>query len=98
MSFSKKDIIDAIDTMVFIEGIAPELMAWTQFGGLVEREGVLILRKVPTPLAEAVWTICVRLFGDFETTPREGWIEDADGFYEFIEAITTTAREISDLM
>ena len=98
MSFSKKDIIDAIDAMVFVYGLAPELLAWGKFGGLDERDGLLMLRKQPTPMAEAIWTICVELFGDYSTSPREGFIEDVDGFYDFIDSITATARATSDLM
>lgn len=34
------------------------------------------------------WMICVLMFGDYGISPRLGWIEDVDGFRQFIKEIT----------
>lgn len=44
---------------------------------------------------QVIWMICVELFGDCGTSPRNGWIEpeNKDDFYKFIDDITETYRE-----
>lgn len=36
---------------------------------------------------QLVWMICVLMFGNYGTSPRFGWIEDVDGFRQFIKDI-----------
>ena len=98
MRIKTKDIIDALDTVVFIYGLAPEILAWKQFGGMMQNEGRLLLRNKPTQMTQVIWTICVELFGEYMTTPLDGWIDDIDGFYEFIDDITATAKEAEEFM
>lgn len=40
-----------------------------------------------------IWMICVLLFGDYGTSPRTGWIEKKEDFYNFIDLITELDRE-----
>ena len=42
---------------------------------------------------QVIWMIAVMLFGDYGTSPRFGWIENIDGFREWIKKITATYRE-----
>lgn len=46
-------------------------------------------------LVGLIYEICVYMFGDYENTPRTGWIEDVDEFCEFIDNITYMALEMS---
>lgn len=36
---------------------------------------------------QVIWMICVELFGEYGSSPRCGWIDNVDGFYEFIKSI-----------
>lgn len=44
---------------------------------------------------QVIWIICVKLFGDYGTSPRSGWIkeEHKEKFYQFVDEITETYRE-----
>ena len=33
------------------------------------------------------WMLCVLMFGDYGVSPRYGWIEDIEGFREFLKSL-----------
>lgn len=41
---------------------------------------------------QVIWMIAVSLFGDWGTSPRFGWIEDVDGFRQWVLDITELWR------
>ena len=100
MDIKAEQFIDALDSMVYAYDIADVLLEWRRratFLIIVNGEDVLLkidITDAPEP-AGFIYEICVSLFGDYEDTPRTGWIEDVDGFCEFIGNITYTALQMS---
>lgn len=39
----------------------------------------------PNSQEEFIYMICVLLFGEYGCSPRTGWIEDIEGFHNFID-------------
>lgn len=99
----EEDLIDALDSVTWYNGLAEEIIHWKDDGYFEEGEsGSLIwywdkfndfsLEK--RDQIEVIWMICVNLFGDYGTSPRSGWIENREAFYEFVDAITKTYQEV----
>ena len=98
----KEDLIDALDSVTWYNGLAEEIVHWKDPGYFDERMHSLGWdwdRFNDFPLEareqlEIIWIICVTLFGDYGTSPRSGWIENIEAFYEFVDEITKTYREV----
>ena len=104
-----ESIIDAIDSVTWYNGLAERIVTWKnmenynvrQTYGEYYPEGWLSpSMRFLTSLTEdgyeqlqVIWMICVMLFGDYGTSPRNGWIENKDEFFTFIDMITKTYRE-----
>lgn len=100
-TLSAENIIDALDSVTWYNGLAEEIAHWKEPGYFDERYGHLSWRwmqfsKFPLDVKnqlEVIWMICVELFGECGTSPRSGWIEQKEPFYQFVDAITKTHRE-----
>lgn len=98
---SKEDLIDALDSVTWYNGLADEIIHWKDPGYFDERTYSLgwdwdRFNDFPLEMREQIeiiWIICVTLFGDYGTSPRSGWIENKEAFFEFVDAITKTYRE-----
>ena len=98
----KEDLIDALDSVTWYNGLAEEIVHWKDPGYFDESMhslGWIWDRFNDFPLEaraqlEIIWMICVVLFGDYGTSPRSGWIENIEAFYEFVDEITKTYREV----
>lgn len=85
-------LIDALDSVTWYNGIAEDVLKWKKLPK--DSHGILCPGGFyDAPGLEVIWMICVCLFGDYGTSPRSGWIENVDSFYEFIDDITKTQRE-----
>ena len=99
-------IINALDSVTWNNGIAEIIVKWKDEGYLVSDGSSLCLNwnmfdiydTSVRYLLEAIWTICVELFGDYGTSPRSGWIEleNKDSFYKFIDDITESYRDFRE--
>lgn len=101
MKVEAERLIGAIGDMVFCYGLAPQLLAWRDGYGLYgeANEGVWFIdTKVldDDPMLEAVWAICVSLFGGYADTIRTGYIDDIDGFKKFLNEITELSQNVED--
>lgn len=93
------DLIDALDSVTWYEGLADFIIPWIDLepneNGFIMRPD--FIRGEAYEPCQMLWTICVSLFGDYGVAPRCGWIEDVEGFKEFLKAITKTEREAREL-
>ena len=99
MKIEAERMIDALDALVFCYGLAPQLWSWQRGEGMFGHDDVYTINDKTfdnQPILEAVWAIMVSLFGDYDGTPTMGWIEDMDGFREFIDDITASSKEVED--
>ena len=95
MKLEAQQFIDALDTIVFTYGLESRLYDWKKRAKFRVIDEPFVLRGEDFSSGlEFIWVVCVELFGDWGTTPRAGWIEDIDGFCEFIDAITSTSRDM----
>ena len=101
MEIMAEQFIDALDSMVYAYDISDVLLEWqrrAKFSLVEDGEEVPLkidITGAPEP-AGFIYEICVGMFGDYEDTMRTGWIEDVDGFCEFIDDITHTAFEMME--
>ena len=98
------ELINALDSVTWYNGLAEEIIKWKNPGYFCEDYGVLswnwdyVMENFDKDFRnqiEIIWMICVRLFGDYGTSPRSGWIEaeKKDDFYAFVDKITETYQE-----
>lgn len=94
---SIESIIDALDSVTWYNGIAEMVYDWLN---LPVENFFDDYRQIHVPEScfedeqlEFIWMLSVLLFGDYGTSPRSGWIEDVDGFMNFIQQITRSWRE-----
>lgn len=93
-------LIDALDSVTWYNGLGETLRKW-RYTVPANQDSI-----VPYTMfcnkeidineynqLQVIWMICVVLFGDYGTSPRSGWINDWDGFRDFIDKITTTYME-----
>ena len=96
-------LIDALDSVTWYNGLAEIIVEWkneyyfnTSANCLSWNWNTFESYDLETRYQiQAIWMICVELFGDYGTSPRSGWIEleNKDNFYKFIDDITETYRE-----
>jgi hypothetical protein len=99
----KEDLIDALDSVTWYNvSLAEEIVHWKDPGYFMEGESGTLSwywdKFINFSLEkryqiEVIWMICVNLFGDYGTSPRSGWIENKEAFFEFVDEITKTHRE-----
>lgn len=87
-ALSIEAILYAISNVVWYNGLDNLIKKWKT---LEHTNGYI---SVPDDVwnykdLQVIWMICVSLFGDYGTSPRGGWITDIEGFYNFIDAITS---------
>lgn len=95
------DVVDALDSVTWYNCLAELIIEWKKPGFFREEGGTLSwdwkkfyeYGKETQAQIEVIWMILVILFGNYGTSPRTGWIDDKNGFYEFLDFITTTYRE-----
>lgn len=92
--------IDALDGVVWYNGLGEHVLKWKTYDQnsteFIYPYRMYIHKEIDRSDYDqllVIWMICVLLFGDYGTSPRTGWINDWDGFYEFIDKITATYRE-----
>lgn len=95
-------LIHALDSVVWYNGYGDIVSGW---GDLRPKDGhgeyltppdnYGAQSKDEADQLQVIWMIAVMLFGNYGTSPRYGWIEDIDGFRQFILDITSTDREAS---
>lgn len=98
----KEDLINALDSVTWYNGLAEEIVHWKDPGYFDESADYLNwnwdrfndFSLEMREQIEIIWTICVILFGDYGTSPRSGWIEKKEAFYEFVDEITETYRKM----
>ena len=98
------EYISALDAVTWYNGLAEEIVKWTEPGYFDESYGYLNwkwnkFRKFDLETQhqlEIIWMIAVELFGECGTSPRSGWIEDKEGFFEFCRNITQLYREAKE--
>ena len=102
--YDKEQLIDALDSVTWYNGLAEYILKWKKTPLLKTHDDY---PNWLSPKAEffyswpeggkeqlqVIWMICVILFGDYGTSPRSGWIEKKDEFYQFLDDITRTWRE-----
>lgn len=95
--YTINDLIDALDGVTWYNGLAEILQEWKALEP--GENGTL---RFPYDVRcddqlELIWMICVGMFGDYGTSPRFGWIENVEGFRNFIDDITKTEREHKEI-
>lgn len=98
MSEPRSDVIEALDSVTWYNGLAAIVFSWRD------------LKPDPSSIAcphnygmdevcdwafnqlQVIWMIAVEMFGSCGTSPRYGWIEDVEGFRRFCLGITETWR------
>ena len=103
MKVTAHALIDALDSVVYYDGLGETLRKW-RYADPHKQEAILPFtmywNKEIDPddyyQLQVIWMICVVLFGDYGTSPRSGWINDWDGFRDFIDKITTTYMEAEE--
>ena len=85
MAITADDFLDALESVVWYNGYHDVVGGWKN----LPRSGYRgwILPPKNDEQSEVLWMIAVCLFGDYGTSPRSGWIENVEGFYEFIDRI-----------
>ncbi len=98
-----ENLISALDSVTWYNGLAEYVTKWKTDcprveGTLVPEESYCCgeIDSVIYDQLQVIWMICVELFGDYGTSPRLGWIEDVDGFCEFIDDITALQRDYDE--
>lgn len=90
-------LLDALDRVTWYNGLAEVVLSWKELPVTMNFLGHSQMEKpdyiCTNPQLEVIWMIAVSLFGDYGTSPRSGWITDVEGFFAFIDRITTTYRE-----
>lgn len=82
------DFINALDAVTCYNGLAESILKWKDAPIKGEAPYQSIAIQTSDEQEEIIYMIAVELFGDYGTSPRSGWIEDIDGFYDFIDRIT----------
>lgn len=104
----KDELIDAIDSVTWYNGLAPIIVNWKKDDYFDKYENYSMSWNWDTfnhydeetrSQLEVIWIICVNLFGEYGTSPRSGWIlmENKEQFYKFIDDITETYRDNLEL-
>ena len=73
-------LLEAIITACDYNGLDEEIITWND---KIQKRYDTISTK-PCSQEEFIYMICVLLFGDYGCSPRTGWIEDVEGFHNFI--------------
>lgn len=100
MKITAHAMIDALDSVVWYNGLGETLRKW-RHADPHNQEVILPFTMYRNNeidpdeyyQLQVIWMICVVLFGDYGTSPRSGWINDWDGFRDFIDKITTIYME-----
>lgn len=95
--------IDALDSVTWYNDLAETVLTWlnlepqetsgyilpeTYYGISADDKRLYVYLQL-----QVLWIIAVELFGDYGTSPRNGWITDIDGFKKWVLDITHTYRE-----
>ena len=99
------DIIYAIDAVTWYNGLDEIIREWKMPGYFDDIRGKLAWNwkrfhkydQETQHQLEVIWIICVCLFGEYGTSPRSGWIEDKEGFYAFLDQITTKGAQAAEI-
>ena len=93
-------LLDALDSVVWYNGHGDFVIKWLELEP--DEYGTITFDQaygkydaslsIYYPL-QMLWMIAVSLFGDYGTSPRSGWIEDIEGFRQFVKRICKTQLE-----
>jgi len=96
---ASRTLIYAISNVVWYNGLEDTIKEWKN----IKHPNYSAILPVPDEVWEednkdlqAIWMICVSMFGDYGTSPRGGWIEDVEEFCDFIDAITSRQDDVYD--
>jgi hypothetical protein len=97
----KDNIIDALDSVTWYNGLAPYVRKWKKtikkpFATPPDCYGADAFDGTTQAQLQVIWMMAVIMFGDYGTSPRTGWIEDIEGFQKFVDLITQTDQEAVD--
>lgn len=93
-----KQWIEALDSITWYNCLARYVFFWRD----IEDSSGIPLESYGAECKEdelqlqIIWMIGVALYGDWGTSQRYGWIEDYEGFKEWVLAITETWRSSDD--
>lgn len=100
---SISDYINALDAVTWYNGLAETVFGWRD---IPKKDGCGDYLLPPdnygaptgwdTEQLQVIWMIAILLYGNYGTSPRCGWIEDVEGFREWILSITETWRSSDD--
>lgn len=104
MKITAHAMIDALDSVTWYNGLAEHIRKWKDYDKHDSHyftPYAMYLRgeidKADYNQIQVIWMICVNLFGDYGTSPRSGWINDLDDFYDFIDKITSIYTESEEM-
>ncbi len=101
IDITAESLLNAMDSATWYNVLAPTVFSWLKL------EKHKAWRLIPCPeryglgtdhslwaenQLQIIWMMAVVMFGGYGISPRFGWIEDDEGFHEFILAITETWR------
>lgn len=91
--FTVMDFITALDSVTYYNGLAHAVRGWKRlqkYEAPSESYGAEDAGDIAQ--LQVIWMMCVSLFGDYGVSPRYGWIENIDGFHDFIDLITKSEQ------
>lgn len=80
--FSKLEC--ALQSVVWYNGLHEELLKWKEVEP-TDIYGKIVTIDVDDPQLQVFWMLAVKMFGDYGTAPRVGWINDIEGFHKWID-------------
>lgn len=98
MDISKNDLIGALQSVVWYNGLECDLIKWLDIEPI---NGEILFDRIHAETSGdweeimVIWMICVVLFGEYGTSPRTGWIEKVDDFKEFIGILAEVENDNS---
>lgn len=87
-------LLDALDSVIWYNGQGDLVSRWKDISP--DCNGYIFppYEDIRSDRAlETIWMIAVWLFGNYGTSPRSGWIEDIEGFRQFIDIVTKSYKE-----
>ena len=94
---TKVNLIVAIRDAVWYNGLEGAIAGWKKLQKCEsppERYGADEAGDIDQ--LQLIWMMCVILFGEYGISPRYGWINDLNGFHEFIDLITGSEADDND--
>lgn len=85
---------EALKTALWYNGLDKVIKEWAyadkdEYGRILYSDDIYDFRNMDSVNAQLqlVWMICVLMFGDYGVSPRFAWINDTEGFINFIKSL-----------